>query len=61
MADTAVHMEQHVLPRVTVRHWICSLPCALRALLGYDRALAALVVSAFAHELDHSIDLALRG
>jgi len=34
-------MEQHVLPRVPVRHWICSLPWGLRALLGYDRALAA--------------------
>jgi len=49
MADTAVHMEQHVLPRVPVRHWICSLPWGLRALLGYDRVLAAQVVSAFVH------------
>jgi len=55
MADTAVHMEQHVLPRVPVRHWICSLPWGLRALLGYDRALAAQVASAFAHELDRSL------
>jgi len=39
---------QQVLPRVPVRHWICSLPWGLRALLGYDRALAALVVSALA-------------
>ena len=46
---------QQVLPRVPVRHWICSLPWGLRALLGYDRALAALVVSAFAHEFDHSL------
>ncbi len=48
-------MEQHVLPRAPVRHWICSLPWALRALLGYDRVLAALVVSAFAHELHRSL------
>ncbi len=26
MADTAVHLEQSVLPRVPIRHWICSLP-----------------------------------
>jgi len=32
-----------------VRHWICSLPWGLRALLGCDRALAAQVVRAFAH------------
>jgi len=44
-----------VLPRVPMRHWICSLPWGLRALLGYDRVLAALVVSAFAHELDRSL------
>jgi len=30
MTDTAVHMEQQVLPRVPVRHWICSLPWGLR-------------------------------
>ena len=50
-----VRLEQHVLPRVPVRHWICSLPWGLRALLGYDRAPAAQVVSAFAHELDRSL------
>ena len=50
--NTAVHLEQQVLPRVPVRHWICCLPWGLRALLGYDRALAALVVRAFVHELD---------
>ena len=38
MANMAVHLEQNVLPRVPVRHWICSLPWGLRALLGYDRS-----------------------
>ncbi len=42
--DTAVHLEQSVLPRVPIRHWICSLPWGLRALLGYDRKLCAEVV-----------------
>lgn len=31
MADTAVHLEERVLPRVPIRHWICSLPWGLRA------------------------------
>jgi hypothetical protein len=55
MADMAVHLEQRVLPAVPIRHWICSLPWGLRALLGYDRKLTALVASAFASELDRSL------
>ena len=55
MADTAVHLEQHVLPAVPVRHWICSLPWGLRALCGYDRALCADVVAAFVLELSRSL------
>ncbi|GMV13973.1 MAG: hypothetical protein AMXMBFR56_21970 [Polyangiaceae bacterium] len=55
MADTAVHLEERVLPRVPIRHWICSLPWGLRALLGYDRKLCAEVVSAFMAEVDRSL------
>ncbi len=55
MADTAVHLEERVLPAVRVRHWICSLPWGLRALLGYDRELCAKVVSAFVGELCRSL------
>lgn len=55
MADTAVHLEQGVLPAVRIRHWICTLPWGLRALLGYDRELCAEVVRAFATELDRSL------
>ncbi len=55
MADTAVHLEQSVLPRVPIRHWIRSLPWGLRALLGYDRKLCAEVVSAFMTEVDRSL------
>jgi hypothetical protein len=50
-----VHLEQRVLPRVPIRHWICSLPWGLRALLGYDRKLCAEVVSAFMAEVDRSL------
>ena len=55
MADMAVHLEERVLPRVRIRHWICSLPWGLRALLGYDRKLCAEVVSAFMAEVDRSL------
>ena len=55
MADTAVHLEQSVLPRVHVRHWICSFPWGVRALLGYDSGLCAEVVSAFVEELSRSL------
>ena len=55
MADTAVHLEQRILPRVPIRHWICSLPWGLRSLLGYDRKLCAEVVSAFMAEVDRSL------
>ena len=53
--DTAVHLDERVLPGVPIRHWICSLPWGLRALLGYDRELCAKVVSAFAGELMRSL------
>ena len=55
MADTAVHLEREVLPEVPIRHWICSLPWGLRALLGYDRELCAGVLSAFVAELSRSL------
>ncbi|HEX7625099.1 MAG TPA: transposase, partial [Anaeromyxobacteraceae bacterium] len=64
MADSSVHLEESVLPAVPIRHWICSLPWGLRALLGYDaakspagddRRLCAEVVSAFVGELSRSL------
>lgn len=55
IADTALHLEQNVLPAVPVRHWICSLPWGLRALLGYDRQLCSEVAAAFVTELSRSL------
>ena len=55
MADLAVHLEESVLPAVPIRHWICSFPWGLRALLGYDRALCSGVAAAFAAELSGSL------
>ena len=51
----AVHLERYVLPAVPIRHWICSLPWGLRALLGYDRKLCAEVVRALVEELSRSL------
>jgi hypothetical protein len=55
MADIAVHLEEQVLPPVPIRHWICTLPWGLRALLGYDRELCSEVLGAFAGEVMRSL------
>ena len=55
MADLAVHLEQCVLPEAPVRHWICSLPFGLRALLGYDSKLCAEVLALVIAELGRSL------
>jgi Putative transposase/Transposase zinc-binding domain len=55
MSDTAVHLEQEVLPEVPVRHWVCSFPWGVRAVLGYDKELCREAVRAFAKELSRSL------
>jgi hypothetical protein len=55
MADIGVHLEQRVFPEAPARHWICSLPWGLRALLGYDRRLCAEVLAAVIAELSRSL------
>jgi len=55
MTDTAVHLEQHVLPEVPLRQWVCSLPWRLRYLCGYDRRLCSEVVGAFVTEVMRSV------
>ncbi len=55
MADTAAHLVREVLPEVPIRHWICSLPWRLRALLGYDRKLCAAVIGGFVAEVMSSL------
>lgn len=54
-AKTAVHLERAVLPEVPIRHWICSFPWGVRAVLGYDARLCASAASAFASELMRSL------
>jgi hypothetical protein len=55
MSDTAVHLEQEVLPEVPVRHWVCTFPWGVRAVLGYDQELGREAASAFAKELSRSL------
>jgi hypothetical protein len=55
MSDTAVHLEQEVLPEVPVRHWVCTFPWGVRAVLGYDKELGRAAASAFAQELSRSL------
>jgi hypothetical protein len=54
MNDAALHLAERVFPEVPVRQWVCSFPFQLRYLLGYDRALCAAVLRAFAVELSRS-------
>jgi hypothetical protein len=55
MSDTAVHLEQEVLPEVSVRHWVCTFPWSVRAVLGYDQELCRAAANAFAQELNRSL------
>jgi hypothetical protein len=61
MSDTAVHLEQEVLPEVPVRHWVCSFPWGVRAVLGYDQDLCRAAVSAFTQELSRSLKHRAKG
>ena len=47
MVDSAVHLEANVLPEVPIRHWVCTLPWGVRALLAYDQKLCTQVLHAF--------------
>ena len=47
MADTAAHLVDRVLPEVTVRQWVLSLPFALRYHLAYDARLVSEVIDIF--------------
>jgi hypothetical protein len=47
MADTAAHLVDRVLPEVSVRQWVLSLPFALRYRLAYDASLTSAVLGVF--------------
>ncbi len=48
-------LEQEVLPREPIRHWVCSFPWGVRSVLGYDRELCRDAAAAFAQELSRSL------
>lgn len=47
MADTSAHLVDRVLPHVTIRQWVLSLPIALRYRLAYDSLLVRDVLHIF--------------
>ncbi|PYV32137.1 MAG: hypothetical protein DMG09_24800 [Acidobacteria bacterium] len=55
MADTVVHLVDHVLSKVSVRQWVLSLPFALRYRLAYDARLAKDVLTRFIRALFASL------
>jgi hypothetical protein len=57
MSDTAAHLVANVLPDVPVRHWVCSFPWGVRAVLGYDKELCRAATHAFAKEVSRSLKL----
>jgi hypothetical protein len=44
-----------VLPEVPVRHWVCTFPWGVRAVLGHDQELGRAATSAFAKEFSRSL------
>jgi hypothetical protein len=44
-----------VLPEVPIRHWVCTFPWGVRAVLGYAKELCQAAVSAFARELSRPL------
>lgn len=55
ISDAAAHPVDDVLPEVSARQWVRSLPWRLRILLGYDRRLCAEVMSAFTGAVSRSL------
>ena len=55
MSDAAAHLVDDVLPEVSARQWVCSLPWRLRILLGNDRRRCAAVMSAFTGAVPRSL------
>jgi len=55
MAHTAVHLVDHVFPKVPVRQWVLSVPYALRYRLAYDQSLVRDVLQIFVQSIFASI------
>jgi hypothetical protein len=55
MAETAAHLVDRVIPEVSVRQWVLSVPFALRYRLAYDKALVRDVLQIFARAVFGSL------
>ncbi len=53
MAQTAAHLVDHVIPPVSVRHWVISLPKRLRGFLGDRPKAVAAVTRIFMDEIEN--------
>ena len=51
MADTAAHLVDRVLPEVSIRQWVLTLPYPLRYRCAYDSKLTSEVLRAFVRSL----------
>jgi len=54
MQDLSLHLVDRVLPDVSLRQWVLTVPWSLRARIGYDRAACSLLVRAFWNALKRS-------
>ncbi len=52
MAETAAHLVDHVIPPVSVRQWVISLPKRLRGVLGDRPKAVAAVTRIFLDEVE---------
>ena len=55
MSDIAAHLVDEVLPEVSIRQWVCTLPWKLRYAMAYDKKLCADVLRAFLGSLQRSL------
>jgi hypothetical protein len=51
MAATAAHLVDHVLPDVSYRQWVLTLPFELRMSVGYDPELCSALLRSYVHQV----------
>ncbi len=55
MVETAVHLTDHVFPRLPVRQWVLSVPKRLRYFMQRDRAVLNMVLRIFLRVIEQSL------
>ena len=51
MTERAAHLVDSVLPNVSVRQWVLSVPIQIRYLIAYDARLCSEILNAFIREV----------